>query len=339
MKIKCQNCPKVFVIPDERIPKDKAIVFPCPACQGSIKIDLTPKPSEKKDASPEKNKKEYLKGEALKQKIIKTVEELPPMPQTVLKAREIMDDPKAGFQELAEILEADQAIAAKILKLANSPYYGMAGGVSSIQKASVVLGQKVLGELITLGGVSGLLGNRLAGYGLDAGDLWKHSLAVAFGSRIISEKVAPELRGDAFTTGLLHDSGKLILDTYISERWNLFEKIMSDGQKGFLEAEKEVLELDHPEIASEVCKAWRIPEGISQAIRYHHHPSVSDGSKLAYIVHVADVTAMMTGLGLGIDGTFYQMEEGAMDFLGLKEEDLGDIMGNVLMAAKKITGS
>ncbi len=354
IKVKCPNCPKVLVLPEERIPKDKTIVFPCPDCKGTIKFKLSSKPAQDKapppeireeehsagdTPTPEIKQKEHLTGDALKKEILATVKDLPPMPQTVLKAREIMADPKSGFQELANILEVDQAIAAKILKMANSPYYGLRENVSSIQKASVVLGHKTLGELITIGGISSLLGDRLEGYGLDAGDLWKHGLAVAFGSKTIAENIEPGLANDAFTSGLLHDSGKLILDGYIAERWQSFEEVMSDGQNTFLDAEKTVLELSHPEIASEVCKTWKIPEPLTVAIRFHHNPSQSNESKLAYIVHVADATAMMTGLGTGFDGTLYQMEENAMDFLGLKEEDLTEIMASVLAATKKITGT
>jgi HD-like signal output (HDOD) protein len=265
--------------------------------------------------------------------------DLPPMPQTVLKARDIMGNPKSDFKQLADLFETDQAIATKILKLANSPYYGLGGKVSSIQHASVVLGHKTLGELITMGGTSSLLGDKLEGYGLDAGALWKHSLAVAFGSRIIAQKKEPALANDAFTSGLIHDSGKLILDQYIAERWELFEEFMSDGQKTFLEAEKEILELDHSEVASEVCKTWNIPQPLTIAIRYHHHPSRSQGNKLAYIVHVADALAMMTGLGLGIDGTLYKMDEDALAFLGIQQAEINDMMGEVLNAAKKISES
>ncbi len=337
MKIKCSSCPKVLVIPDDRIPKDKAIAFPCPACDALIRIDLSQEATSEQRAPQTDSQTYQLTGEDLKQQIIKTVGDLPPMPQTVIKAREIMQDPKAGFGELAELFEADQAIAAKILKLANSPYYGISGGVSSLQKASVVLGQKTLGELITLGGVSSLLGNRLEGYGLDVGDLWKHSLAVAFGSRFIAVKVDAAMESDAFTTGLLHDSGKLILDPYITERWSDFEMAMAQENATFLHAEKAVLQLDHPEIASEVCNAWHIPKALSHAIRYHHHPSQSNQSKLAYIVHAADAIALMSGLGIGVDGTRYEMESGTMAFLGLHEDDLGEIMGRVLGAVKKIT--
>lgn len=335
MKIQCTSCAKVLVVPEERIPRDKAIVFPCPSCSSRIKIDLrdnAPAP----EASSEDAGPEYLTGEALKRQIIATIGDLPPMPQTVFKAREIMSDPKAGFKELAALFEADQAIAAQILRLANSPYYGISGGVSSIQKASVVLGHKTLAELITLSGVSGLLGNRLEGYGLGAGELWKHSLAVGFGARFIAKRSDAALESDAFTAGLLHDSGKLILDRYIAERWQQFEDALADADTSFLEAEKAVLSLNHAEIASEVCKAWHIPQAVGRAICYHHHPSQSQGDKLAYIVHAADAVALMSGLGMGVDGTLYRMEADTMDFLNLHEDDLGEIMGQVLSAVSKI---
>jgi HD-like signal output (HDOD) protein len=337
MLVTCSNCTKGFDIPEERLPMGKKIAFPCPACKGTIQLDLTVKPLQDNGLSMDKKPIDRPTGEALKKKILRHVKDLPPMPQTVLKAREIMANPNSDFKELANLFETDQAIATRILKLANSPYYGYSGKITSIQRAAVVLGHKTLGELITMRGTAGLLGNRLVGYGLDSGALWKHSLAVAFGSRIIANKTKPALSNDAFTSGLIHDAGKLILDSYIEERWELFEKFMSAGEHSFLDAEKKILELDHTEVASEVCKTWNIPEPLTVAIRYHHHPSQSNGSELAYIVHVADAIAMMTGLGMGIDGTLYQMDDAAMAFLNLQEKDVNDIMGNVLEAVQKIS--
>lgn len=323
MKVKCPKCQLQFNIPDDRLPGGREIAFPCPKCKGTIELDLRPKQN-------------HLTGEALKKKILRDVKDLPPMPHTILKAREIMADQNSDFKDLADLFETDQAVAARILKLANSPYYGMGGKVSSIQHASVVLGHKALGELITISGTSTLLGNNLEGYGLDAGALWKHSIAVAFGSKIIANMKQPELANDAFTSGLIHDAGKLILDKFIAERWELFEGFMSDGEHTFLEAEKEILELDHSEVASEVCNIWNIPENINLAIRYHHRPSDSNDNMLAYITHMADAIAMMTGLGLGIDGTLYKMDENAMAFLNLNEQNVGEIMNEVIASTKKI---
>jgi HD-like signal output (HDOD) protein len=112
---------------------------------------------------------------------------------------------------------------------------------------------------------------------------------------------------------------------------------MNDGGQTFLNAEKEILKLDHAEAASEVCKNWGLPEPLTVPIKYHHKPSESQGSKLAYIIHVADGIAMMAGLGLGIDGTHYQMDPAAMAELDLLEEEVNDIMGEILEAAQNIS--
>ena len=336
MKIECPTCKVQFNIPDERLPMGKEIAFPCPKCKGIIELNLTSSEGIKAPGT-DIGQQGYLKGEALKKKILRSVKDLPPMPQTVIKAREIMADPNSDFKSLAILFETDQAIATKVLKLANSPYYGMGGKVSSIQHASVVLGHKTLGELITIGGTSALLGKSLEGYGLDAGALWKHSLAVAFGAKMIAEQKEPALSNDAFTSGLIHDSGKLILDKYIAERWQFIEDFMSNDGATFLDAEKSILELDHAEVAFEVCGVWNIPKSLITAIRYHHRPARSHENLLSYIIHVADVIAMMTGLGLGFDSTFYVMDDRAMEFIGLKEADINKIMKEVIDSVKKIS--
>ncbi len=337
MKVECSHCHNTFDIPDERLPKDQSIAFPCPGCQEAIEVDLKSDSSQDDTGSSAPDDKELPSGEALKKRILRSVGDLPPMPQTVFKVREVIGSQNSSFKELADILETDQAIATRVLKMANSAYYGMSGKVSSIQHASVVLGHKTIGELMTMASTSSLIGNNLDGYGLDAGDLWRHSLGVAFGSKIIANKKSPDLANDAFSTGLIHDSGKLILDQYIVERKEAFEKFMSDGKQSFLTAEKAILGFDHSEIAAEVCKAWNVPESMSVAIRYHHYPSQSEENELAHIVHVADSIAMMTGLGLGLDGMLYTMDDKARDFLDLQEDDVSKIMGDVLDVVDSMT--
>ncbi len=350
MKIICPNCYASFDIPDDRLPQGQDIAFPCPGCKGVIQLNLKSVLAQDSGASSKGKRQQPQKstgssvrpgeqlpsGEALKKKILRSVTDLPPMPQTVFKVRDIMGDPNSSFKELADILETDQAIATRVLKLSNSAYYGMGGKVSSIQHASVVLGHKTIGELMTMAGTSGLLANTLQEYGMDAGDMWRHSLGVAYGSKIIANKKNPELANDAFATGLIHDSGKLILDQYILERKEAFQEFMADGQQSFLVAEKHILGFDHSEIASEVCKNWNVPEAMSVAIRYHHYPSRSQGNELAYIIHMADTIAMMTGLGLGIDGMLYRMDDTAREFLGLQEDDIDRIMGEVLEVVESV---
>lgn len=278
--------------------------------------------------------KKQLMGEVLTERILGAVSDLPSMPQAVHKAREVMGNPNSSFKDLAIVFVTDQAIATRVLKLANSAHYGLSKRVSSIQQASVVLGYKILAELVTLASTSKLMGETLKGYGLKAGDLWKHSLAVAFGARLIAKKSNPALSDDVFAAGLIHDAGKLVLDEYICERKQAFEDFMAGGDQSFLTAEKEILGVDHGEIASEVCQKWNIPEHLAIAIRYHHYPSRSHGNELAYILHVADAIALRSEVEAGIDALSYEMDDSALEFLGL-EEDLNAIMSQVVASVQK----
>jgi len=343
MKIKCTGCDKVYDIPKERLPFGEVVSFPCPACKNIINIDLRSKtdstqaPAEsKKAATPSDEERDLPKGEALQKIILRRLKELPPMPQVMFKAREVMNDPKSNFKALSDILETDQAMAARVLRLSNSAYYGLAGKVSSVQHASVLLGYKTVGEIVSMAGSSTLLGNSLDGYKLDSGDLWQHSLAVALASKVIAQKVKPDLENDAFAAGLIHDSGKIVLDAYLVERQSLFESFMESGEKTFLEAEKNILGFDHAEIAAQMCQSWKIPNLLTNAICYHHHPSRSKDSTLAYIVHVADSLSLMSGIGTGIDGMLYKMDSKALDYIGLPEESLAPIIEETVDSVEKI---
>jgi len=339
MKIECPHCPQVYDIPEERFPAgQKKIAFPCPSCKGTIKIDLS-ESMVKEDIGElsKSNGKKALTPETLKRKIMRSVTDLPPLPLVVTKANEIMADTSSTFKELGEVIETDQAIAGRVLKLANSAYYGLRGMVSSIHQASVVLGFEALGELITVVGAAGLLDNILKGYGLESGSLWQHSLAVAFGSRIIARKKTPKFENSAFSAGLLHDAGKIILDEYVLEKEDEFDAFLKVEGRTFLEAEKKILGFDHAEISSGLCQKWSIPETQCTAIRYHHYPSKSNGSSLANIVHISDILAMKSGAGTGFDSMLYEMEEGAFEFVGLSAAELEEVVNEMLESVDKIS--
>jgi HD-like signal output (HDOD) protein len=338
VKLQCPECHKAYQIPEERLPKGKEVAFPCLACKAIIRLDRPAGPSAKASESGSSAAGEALKGAALRAGILKRVTDLPPMPQTVFKAREILRDPRSSFQELAKILESDQGIAARVLKMANSAYYGMMGKVSSLQHASVLLGYKTLAEIVSLAGASTVLGTMLAGYGLCAGDLWKHSLGVAFGSRLIAAKKKPELANDAFAAGLIHDAGKLVLDPYISEWKDEFDRFMEGEAKPFLVAEKQILGFDHAEIAFDLCKVWNVPQALIRAIRYHHCPGNGQGDDLAHVVHMADAIALMSGIGAGLDGLQYELDDRTMHLLGIREEDISAIMGEMVESVQRIAG-
>lgn len=275
-------------------------------------------------------------GRYLKQNILLAVNNLPPMPQVMHKARDIIQNPISGLKDIGDLIESDQALAMKALRLANSAYYSRMGKVSSVQEAAVVLGLRILSELITVAFMSKALGSSLKGYDLPAESLWRHSLAVAVGSRIIANKKYPALANEAFSAGLIHDVGKLILDRYILERKEEFLKFLADGEQAFLIAEKEILGFDHAEIGSEICKRWNFPKSISVAIKYHHHPSRLWGNKLAYIVHVADEIAILSGID--IEGVTLEIDDKSIQMLGIQSDEIEVIIDEVVKSVNQITG-
>jgi len=335
MKIKCLHCQKDYDIPDERFSKlGEYVKFPCPSCKGIIEIDVrSAKMASAKQSVPPSEGKPT--GEALKKRILRTVSDLQPMPQVAQKARKVVADGRSSFADLAKVIETDQAIATRVLKMANSPYYGTGSRVTSIRGASVVLGMKTLNELLTLACADSVLGSELKGYGLASGDLWKHSLAVASCAKSIAGKTNPDLADDAFSAGLIHDCGKLILDQYLLKRSEEFNDFMGEGGKTFLEAEKRILGFDHPEMGAEVCDKWQIPKTLTNAIKYHHYPKGGSGDDLSYIVHAADAIALMSGIASGIDGMMYSIDEDVAEILKLDRTAFSLLMAEMAEYVEK----
>lgn len=322
MKIECSHCLKVHEIPDGLTRNRSGWVdLQCRACKAEFRFHF----AGDADRSPEDDDRTRA-GAELKSQILEGVKDLAPMPQVAQKARKILADEESSFKDLAAVIETDQAIAARVLKIANSPYYGAGSKITSLQQGAVFLGMKTLQELLTLACASSVLGTELKGYGLESGALWQHALAVASCAQSIAKRKAPELKDDAFSAGLIHDCGKLVLDPHVAQRKALFDRFFETEQGTFLEAERHILGFDHTEIGFDVCEKWNIPSQLSAPVRHHHHPSEAPDDILSNIVHAADAVAMMSGLGVGDDGLRYRIDENVMTQLGLDEVSVSELM-------------
>jgi len=154
---------------------------------------------------------------------------------------------------------------------------------------------------------------------------------------MLSNPNNPDLVKEAHMAGLIHDVGKIILDSYIVEKKEEIESFMETEEKTFLEAESQYFGFNHADIASEVCKKWNFPDSINFAIKYHHQPSTSDGNELSYILHMADYIAILSGIGYDNDDILYELEEGTMDHLNLKNDKVSEIVLEVTESVNKIS--
>jgi HD-like signal output (HDOD) protein len=272
----------------------------------------------------------------LQKKIMDSIKSIPPMNQVIDKARKVIENPDSSFEELATLIEKDQALAVNVIKIANSAYYRRVTAVSSIKEAVVVLGFETLDELITIACVSPHLHKRLRGYDMKADSVWWHSLASASGAKIIARMTDPALENEAFTAGLIHDVGKLVLDRYVYERKDNFIEHMSDDQVTFYDAEKGILGFDHAEIAEKICKKWNFPKPITTAIKYHHNPWASRNSELSYIVHASDQIAAWAEIGA--EDLMLDISDELLERLGLRVEDVEQIIADVTECADNIVG-
>lgn len=262
------------------------------------------------------------------EKIAAGVKDLPALPQIVNKVIKLTDDPNSNVNDLGNLICQDQSLTAKVLRLANSAYYGFPRRIGTVSQAIVILGFNTIRSLVMAASVHQVLSREVEGYSLGQGELWRHSIGVAMGARLLSKRTRLEVPEQAFIAGLLHDIGKVVLSHYVRTEYDSILKLVANGIP-FMEAEKQVLGFDHAAIGAKVAEKWNLPSDLVQAIAGHHTPESGQGGNLTALVHVADAMCLMMGLGLGGDGLLYPLREEALQKLGLTPEVLEEVMSEL----------
>ena len=263
-------------------------------------------------------------------KLLEKIKEMPPLPQSVTQILEISKSTKSSAQDLAKVFERDPALAASILKIANSSFYGFTRKISSMTHAIVCLGLDTVKSIALTSSTQEMLNNKIPAYDLEKGMLLQHSITCATCARIIAQRIGYKDCEEAYTAGLLLDIGKVILSRFAEDQFNQIIEKTKDNKTPFNIAEQEVLGFDHPRIGGRIIKKWNLPPILIEAVQYHHQPDKAEINKtLTYIVHFADAISDMLGIGLGSDGLMYVFEENTLDVLGLSKEDMESIMSEL----------
>ncbi len=225
------------------------------------------------------------------------VEDLPSMPLTLQRVLAEMDNSVGDAKSLEKIIEEDLVLAAKILRVANSPYYGVAGHVTKVSHSIVVLGFEEVKNLVIGLALTQSFSQDISESGLSAKDLWMHSVAVARASRAFAEHVPGLDREELFTAGLMHDMGRFILCLYFQDHLPEIRRIQDENQVPFFKAE-EIYGLSHAEAGAYLAKKWELSDWLVNVIRYHHHPaSAGAESVAASVVFLADQLCQKLEIG------------------------------------------
>jgi putative nucleotidyltransferase with HDIG domain len=258
------------------------------------------------------------------EKIIRSVQSMPAFPMTIQKVTKLLSQEDYAVADLVNLIKYDQAITANILKMSNAAYFGSRHKIKSIQEAVLYLGQQNLLRVVQTAGVSRFYRKVSGGYVSKAQELWKHSVAVAMMSQILSQKVFRCDDSVLYTAALLHDIGKVFLGEYVQESFTKIENLVTNQGYSFLEAENEVLGIDHAGLGGMIAEHWHFPPEIRDAIAYHHRPDLLDkeADHISWLVYLADQLCLMIGVDGGIDGLAHKGLEESLTRFHLRVQDL-----------------
>jgi putative nucleotidyltransferase with HDIG domain len=250
--------------------------------------------------------------------IVRNLQDLPSLPAVVMELLSAIDQQDVDISVLAKKVSYDQALTAKTLRLANSSLYGLQVKVTTIQQAITFLGFQTTRNLITAAAVTGCFAHGQCP-GFDDRAFWRHSIAAAACCKVIARRVRFN-QDYAFTAGLLHDIGRLVLvSTFPKE----YEQVMiwrNTNDSQVLEAEQVVMGVDHVVAGMALAEHWNFSDTIKSAIAHHHDPAEPGSGVLATIVHVANAVVHALDVAQDENDLAPTVSTVAWTALGLNEE-------------------
>lgn len=223
------------------------------------------------------------------EKVLANVSSLPSIPEVMFEVTKLLDDPATSTTKLSKIISKDQGLVTKVLSIANSPLYGLARKVSTVDYAIIILGyQEIKNMVIALSMMEAFKNknDKIMNYK----DFWVHSILTGAAARRLAVELNHPNVGEAFVAGLLHDLGISVIHKYFHSAFTqIIDLMKEDETKSFLELEYELLGLTHQEMAEYLLKHWNFPATLADALANHHVPHASKlDEQLTAIVHLAD---------------------------------------------------
>ncbi len=247
------------------------------------------------------------KSKLLWTSILSEAENLPVLPDIVNKILQQIDDPKSDAAVFQDIISKDPVLTAKVLKMSNSAYYGFSREIDTISEAVIILGLETLKSIVIAASAFKSLNQPFDGYGLSKGELWRHSLATAMAARLIGKSLNYQDTEKFFISGLLHDIGKILLSKYLRKYVDDIKILVKMRGISFDEGEKQILGFNHCDVGAEIARYWKLPDLLVEVAKYHHsiQEATSKNELFVKVIHIADIIAYKTRLGMGVDGNFY----------------------------------
>lgn len=256
------------------------------------------------------------------------LDHFPPLPEVAWKVLELTSDLYLGVDRLAEVISRDQTLTARILRIANSAFFQRLCEIKTVKHASTVLGNRKIRGIVIAASLGGILYRSPQGR-----RLWQHALGVGLAARELAARLSTTVDAEeAFVAGLLHDIGKGLFDYQHPELFVQAASLASaDTDLSTIDAERQILGIDHVEVGEQVAEAWNLPESIANAIRFHHDPSASNTHpQLCAVICLADRSCLRMGIGPISKPELDPMDLGSAAILGIDAAELAQSQENFL---------
>jgi len=232
-----------------------------------------------------------------------------------------LQSPQCNLSTIGDAIQKDPDLTARLLRLANSPFFGFANRLSTVAEAVSLLGIQQIQDMITASsvleqfkGVPDELVNK--------DSFWRHSLAVGIAARLLAMERRLPKPDKFFVAGLLHDVGRLVMLSQAPESAQAVFELYQSERLLLREAEIKILGYDHQQIAAELLQSWSYPPTLVQAVAYHHNPNASVAKLDAAVVHIADHLVCAMELGSSGEHFIPPLDEKAWNTLGLAPDSL-----------------
>lgn len=269
-------------------------------------------------------------------KILVHAEEMPPTPQILCKIQSCMQDPSSDLQDLVKLIRMDATLAAQIVRLSNSSYYGCAIPSENVMEAVQRLGFREVHRLVGLVASKQLFGAAAPVYRMKAGELWDLSITRAIAMDAYAKRAGVN-NDTAYTVGLLHGIGKIIVNKCTLEAGLSFYDEDDDAEPITPEFEKRILGFHFAEVGGILLESWKFTQEIILPVKFQISPEdAPDQRVMSSLLYLSTKLMDQWRMGEDIDPENVPNSEAIMEITGLKADDFIGAMEDIEEAVNKI---
>jgi HD-like signal output (HDOD) protein len=262
---------------------------------------------------------------------IKGVTTLATLPEITTRIIATIEDPRSSVGKLHAIVSHDPALAARILKVVNSAFYGLPGKIASVERAISLLGLTAVKNIAVAASLGQMFRAAKLCDGFTVRDLWTHCVAVGVTARELARRSHTQVADEAFLAGLIHDVGILVeLQTWPEQIRGVCETV-SSGHGDFCDAERAAMHVDHQVLGKALTERWNFPPGCQDAAGFHHNPASArqETRVLVNLVHVADTLCCRANQGFNLTALNQKLDDALLAEIGIDAAMMEAVTANL----------